>query len=127
MKQLTGTVVDTKITEDVVHSEVITVKVGEYFPVPDELSDDEAYLYQGAIEQEDGRIQLKIGKRIYHSSRYSDSYEIQESLYDVKKGDVIKVIDTKYEDSDTFYEVNSFTNCLSNWKRCLKLQTEKSI
>lgn len=100
---LFGEYAGTNVTEKVVDSREVEVKVGESFPIED-VSKDE-FLYQGVMKQSDEGIQLQIGKRIRHDGSHSESYEVQEMLVDIKSGQKIKAIKTKNEDERFYYDV----------------------
>lgn len=100
---LFGEYVGTEVTEKVVDSREVEVKVGESFPIED-VSEDE-FLYQGVMKQSDEGIQLQIGKRISHNGSHSESYEVQEMLVDIKRGQKIKAIKTKIEDERFYYDI----------------------
>lgn len=107
---LFGDYVGTDVTEKIVKSTVVTVAVGENFPLDDVLSKYDGvtdYLYQGVTKESDEGTQLQIGKRLYHggSGSKSTSYEIQEMLVNAKIGEKIKQINTKEEDSEFYYDV----------------------
>lgn len=100
---LFGEYVGTNVTEEVVDSREVEVKVGESFPIEDVFADE--YLYQGVMNQSDDNIQLQIGKRIRHDGSHSESYEVQEMLVDIKSGQKIKAIETKNEDERFYYDI----------------------
>ena len=102
---MNGKVVGTNIIETVIESDVVTVDVGDAFPIQDVLKDVDDYLYQGVIEQSDGDIQLQIGKRFYHPGRNSGSYEVQEMIVNVKEGENISAIKTKFEYERYYYDI----------------------
>lgn len=102
---MNGKVVGTDIIETVIESDVVTVDVGDAFPIQDVLKDVDDYLYQGVIEQADGDIQLQIGKRFYHPGKHSGSYEVQEMIVNVKEGEKISAIKTKLEYERYYYDI----------------------
>lgn len=107
---LFGDYVGTDITEKLVKSTVVSVAVGESFPLDDVLSKYDGvtdYLYQGVTKESDEGTQLQIGKRLYHggSGSKNTSYEIQEMLVNAKIGEKITQINTKEEDDEFYYDV----------------------
>lgn len=105
METAKGEYIRTDVVEKVVDSNVVTVKVGETFPINDG-SDNynvDDYLYQGIIKQPDGTSQIQIGKRLYHQGGRESSYEVQEMLIEIKAGEKIKEI--KKVDEPFSYDV----------------------